>query len=296
MSKFNNFIRKKAIKKLGEMFKELKDTENNEEFIEETSGYFSSREVYLETVKLIDQDLLKIYLEKVKTRAENKRVFLNADQVFEKLGIPEKMKEIMPISNKQKIELYSLCVKWVCCVEKNTDLVTRCITYDLVNRDSFSNYEQLIKEVNCPSRSLVLIGKSKFAQYCFNFVIDRIYSKALNRLTSGLRKMVISFMIYSVFGALSLSMVGMLSSVIDIPYLSDFAPSSRLTRKVMDLSLRIIMKITNLNTEEICPYLIRESITIMEEMNRKIETIIEQLLKLELSPEDFGTYQKELEK
>ena len=108
--------------------------------------------------------------------------------------------------------------------------------------------------------------------------------------------MVISYMIYSVFGALSLSMVGMLSSIIDIPYLSDFAPSSRLTRKVMDLSLRIIMKITNLNTEDICPYLIRESITIMEDMNRKIEIIIEQLLKLDLSPEDFGTYQKELEK
>ena len=54
LRKFNNFIRKKAIKKISQMFKELKDTKNEEEFIEETSGYFSSREVYLETVKLVD--------------------------------------------------------------------------------------------------------------------------------------------------------------------------------------------------------------------------------------------------
>lgn len=129
----------------------------------------------------------------------------------------------MPISSSQKIQLYRLCTKWVISVEKNTDLITRCITYGLVNRKKFGDYKKTIKEANCPSRSIMLVGKSRFAQLCFNFVIDRVYSKLLNSLTDGIRSVVVSYLIYMAFGPLSLTLVGMLSNVIDIPFISNFS-------------------------------------------------------------------------
>lgn len=90
-------------------------------------------------VKIVDKILLEEYISKVQEIADSKIVFKDNTE-FDQLGIPENLRVLLPMTKEKKAMVYSLCFKWLLAVEKNADLITRCMTYNYTDSKRFKEY------------------------------------------------------------------------------------------------------------------------------------------------------------
>lgn len=58
--------------------------------------------------------------------------------------------------------------------------------------------------------------------------------------------------------------------------------------------LKLLLKFTSIKNEDVCAYLLRQSIAAIDEVNLKIEEVIDTLVDLEEGSEDFKTVHKVL--
>lgn len=292
LESFDRLVRKKAIERITHIL------QLNDEYdpVQSLVGGFDEKEVTRYTVKIIDKEILRNFIKRIMQRAHNKRIFQHPDMILDNLKIPEKMKAIMPLGGEKRIELYSLCVTWTLCVEKNTDLISRCISYDLVSSELIPEYKDKVIDAHCPSKSSAILRRSRIAQYCLSFAIDNMLAKAVNSLTASVRRAIIGICVYLVFGALSLSLFSTITNLVNIPYLDSLAPPKLLTSKLIDYATRLMIRITGVDLNEFAPFIIRESITVMESANDRIESIIDQLIDTQLTDAEFKTYHLVLEK
>lgn len=125
------------------------------------------------------------------------------------------------MTKEKKAQIYSLCVKWLLVVEKNADLITRCISYNFIGPQLYQEYSEEIKKLNCPNKPFLIQGKHRIIEYCLNFIVENVCSKALNGVLSRVKKFVVSYCIYYFFGLTLMSGFSVVTSVVKLPFLND---------------------------------------------------------------------------
>jgi hypothetical protein len=102
-------------------------------------------------------------------------------------------------------------------VEKNADLITRCITYNYTDAKLFKEYNEELKKLNTPKQNFFAMGKNKIVSLCLDKIVENLCSSTLIGIAQKAKKFVVSYLIFWFFGITLMSAFSVVTALVELP-------------------------------------------------------------------------------